>query len=337
MKPTFRITANDEDITRQLRERFVSLKIRDESGADSDELTLVVSDHAPEDPLALPPTGAELEAFLGYDDDAVSMGRYVVDSLEMSWPPNQLKIVAKAAPQAKSDSGEGSTRPMLQTKKTRSWDAGTLLGDMARSIAGEHDLDPAIQDVMASIALPHVDQTDESDMNLLTRLARDYDGIAKPAGGALVIAKRAASMVANESGESLPTVPVTPDMVSSGRMKLAKRGNAGSVVARWRDTDAAATLEITEGEGEPVQRLQTIHPDEESARAAARAELRRGQRGEQTLNLTLPGDTRLMAEGRLALSDFREGADGEWLITSVTHTLNDAGYQCQVKGELPSD
>lgn len=335
MTPTFRIIANDEDITRQIRERFVSLKITDEAGAESDKLTLVVSDHLPREPLTLPPTGAELEACLGYDDEVVSIGRYVVDSLEQSWPPNQLRIVAQAMPLAKSDSGEGSTRLMLQTKKTRSWDAGTLLGDMARSIAGEHDLDPAIQDAMASIALPHVDQTNESDMNLLTRLAHDYDGIAKPAGGALVIAKRAASKVASASGESLPTVPITPDMVISGRMKLAKRGNAGSVVARWRDTDNATTLEITEGEGEPVQRLQTIHPDEESARAAARAELRRGQRGEQTLDLTLPGNTELMAEGRLSLSGFREGADGEWLITSVSHTLNDAGYRSRVKGELP--
>ena len=30
-----------------------------------------------------------------------------------------------------------------------------------------------------------------------------------------------------------------------------------------------------------------------------------------------------MAEGRLTLTGFREGADGEWLITEVKHRLDD--------------
>lgn len=339
MTPTFRITANDEDITAALRERFVSLRLTDKAGIESDELSLTLADHDPNAPIALPPTGAELKVWLGHDDQADEMGAFIVDSLEMSWPPNQLKIVAKAAPMAASQSGEGSQRPMLQTKKTRSWEAGTILGDMVRTIASEHSLEPAIQEAMAGIGLSHIDQTDESDMSLLTRLAHQYDGIIKPGGGRLLLAQLAASQSAGGAagGEPLPTVAITPEMISRGRMKLAKRGAAGKVVARWRDTEAAATLEISVGDGEPVQRLQTVYPDEAAARSAARSELRRGQRGEQTLDLTLPGNTALMAEGRLALSGFREGADGEWLITEVQHRLGDGGFSSQVKGELPGD
>jgi len=339
VKPVFRITANQEDITAALRERFVSLRLADKAGVESDELTITLADHDPQAPIALPPAGAELHVWLGYDDQADDMGLYVVDSLEVSWPPNQLKIIAKAAPLAVSASGEGSQRAWLQTKKSRSWEAGTTLGDMVRTVAAEHGLEPAVQAAMAGIGLSHIDQTDESDMSLLTRLAHQYDGIVKPGGGRLLLAQRAASQSAGSEGggQPLPTVTITPDMVSRGRMKLTKRGAAGSVVSRWRDTEAAATLEITEGEGEPVQRLQVIHPDEASARAAARAELRRGQRGEQTLDLTLPGNTALMAEGRLSLSGFREGADGEWLVTEVTHRLDRGGFVSQVKGELPGE
>lgn len=333
--PTFRITANQSDITDALRERFGSLRLSDKAGVESDEVVITLADHDPSAPIALPPTGAELHVWLGYDTRADDMGVYVVDSIEISWPPNQLKIVAKAAPMAESDSGQGSTRLMLQTKKTRSWEAGTTLGDMVSAIASEHSLEPAVQSVMAGITLPHVDQVNESDMNLLTRLARDHDGIVKPAGGTLLLARRGSSQTAGSGGQALPTVAITPEMVSSGRMKLAKRGKAGSVVARWRDTDAATTLEITEGEGEPVQRLQAIHPDEESARAAARSELNRGARGEQVLKLTLPGRTDLMAEGRLQLSGFRAGADGEWLITQVDHQMDSSGYKCTVQAEAP--
>lgn len=335
VKPAFRIVANREDITAAIRERFLSLTLTDKAGVESDEVTITLSDHDPAAPIALPPAGAELEVWLGYDGQAEQMGIYVVDALDMEWPPNRLRITAKAAPLAASTSGQGSTRLMLQTKKSRSWDAGTTLGALAQSIAQEHGLTPAVQEELAGIAMPHVDQVNESDMNLLTRLAREHDAIAKPAGGALVLARRGSSTSAGGEPIKLPTVTVTPGMVTRGKMKLAKRGHAGSVVARWRDTDAAATLEVTEGQGEPVQRLQQIHPDEASARAAARAELRRGQRGEQTLELTLPGDTSLMAEGRLSLSGFREGADGEWLITEVKHRLDGGGFSTQVKGELP--
>lgn len=334
-RPVFRLTANQEDITQAVNDRLISLRITDKAGMDSDELVIALADHDDQQPIALPPAGAELKAWIGYNDAADEMGVFVVDALEISWPPNQLKITAKAAPLAESQSGQGSTRLMLQTKKTRSWNAGKTLGEITKAIAGEHGLTPAVQDAIASVVLPHVDQTDESDMNLLTRLARDHDGVVKPAGGALVLTKRGSSQAANASGTPLPTVEIEPGMITSGRMRLSKRGNAGSVVAHWRDTDDAATYEVTVGEGEPVQRLGQAHPTEAAARAAAQAELRRGARGEQSLDITLPGDTALMAEGRLSLSGFREGADGEWLISEVVHKIDTSGYSCKVKAELP--
>jgi len=335
LAPTFRITANQEDITEVLKQRFVSLRLTDKAGVDSDEVVITLADHDPQAPISLPPAGAELHVWLGYDDQADDMGVYVVDSLEISWPPNQLKIVAKAAPLAESSSGQGSTRLMLQTKKTRSWEAGTTLGEMVAVIAAEHGLAPAVQSAMAGISLPHTDQVNESDMNLLTRLAHEYDGVAKPGGGALLLAKRGSSQSAGAGAEPLPVVAIAPNMVTHGKMRLSKRGAAGSVIATWRDVDAAATLEITEGKGEPVQRLPSAYPDEATARSAARSELRRGSRGEQVLDLTLPGNTEIMAEGRLALSGFREGADGEWLVTEVQHRLDDKGFVSQVKAELP--
>lgn len=344
--PVFRITANSEDATLAIRERFVSLRITDQAGNDSDKLTLVLSDHDPLAPIALPPTGAQLEVWLGYDDQAAKMGTYIVDGVELSWPPNQIRIKAAAAPLAVSaggdgSSGPGSQRPQLQGQKTRSWESGTLIGDLVRTVASEHGLEPAVGDTLAPIALPHIDQIAESDMQLLTRLAYQYDAIAKPGGGALVFAKRAASKAiaaisgSGESGASLPTVTITPDMVTTGRMTLSKRKASGSVTARWRDVADAVTHEIKVGEGEPAKHLSELYPDAATATAAARSELNRGARGEQTLRLTLPGRTDLMAEGRMALAGFREGADGEWLITQVEHSLDSGGYRCSVQAELP--
>jgi len=343
--PAFRIVANSEDVTAAIADRFVSLRITDQAGNQSDQLTLTLADHDPQAPLAMPATGAQLEVWLGYDTQADKMGVFIVDEVTLKWPPNQVVVKAKAAPLAVSggggQAGPGSQRPQLQGQKSRSWESGTLIGDMVRTIAGEHGLEPAVADSLAAVALPHVDQVDESDMQLLTRIAYRYDAIAKPGGGKLLFAPRGASQAVGASSGSggsapaLPTVALRPEDVSSGQLTLSKRTRSGSVVARWRDVAAAATREITAGQGDPVKRLSEIFVDATSATAAARAELNRGARGEQTLKLTLPGRTDLMAEGRLALSGFRAGADGQWLITQVDHRVDSTGYQCTVQAETP--
>ncbi|RKQ97269.1 late control gene D protein (GPD) [Kushneria sinocarnis] len=175
--------------------------------------------------------------------------------------------------------------------------------------------------------------------------------VAKPGGSKLLFVARAASRAVaaaggagsnsdasgmTENAPELPTVAITPEMVTSGRMTLSERKSPGKVVARWRDVVEAITREITAGTGDPVQRLSQIFPDAESATAAARSALTRGERSGQSLKLTLPGMTTLMAEGRVSLSGFRTGADGEWLLTKVEHTLDEGGYKCSIQGECPN-
>ncbi|XHF80608.1 hypothetical protein R3J30_02130 [Xylella fastidiosa subsp. multiplex] len=50
-------------------------------------------------------------------------------------------------------------------------------------MAAEHGMTWAISPSLTGVALPHIDQTEESDINVLLRLAQRYDAIAKPAGG----------------------------------------------------------------------------------------------------------------------------------------------------------
>lgn len=83
----------------------------------------------------------------------------------------------RVAPCESSTSG----RVDIQSQKSRSWKAGTTIGDMVRRIAGEHRLQQKVSASLAAIALPHIDQSAESDMNLLHRLAKRYDVVAKPA------------------------------------------------------------------------------------------------------------------------------------------------------------
>ena len=76
--PAFRILANSEDITAAIRDRFKSMRLTDETGTTSDTVEITLADHDPANPIAVPPTGAELEVFIGYDDQAQRMGLFVV-------------------------------------------------------------------------------------------------------------------------------------------------------------------------------------------------------------------------------------------------------------------
>ena len=71
-----------------------------------------------------------------------------------------------------------------------------MLGDLIKTIGREYGLDARVAEELAKIILPHVDQTDESDLHLLTRLGERYDAAARPANGRLVFARRGAAMSA---------------------------------------------------------------------------------------------------------------------------------------------
>ncbi|QMP19188.1 transcription regulator [Pseudomonas phage Persinger] len=329
--PSWRILADQADITATIAQRFISLTLTDAVGMESDTLEITLSDNDPMAPIAIPPTGAELQLFLGYDGFTLPMGMFVCDEVELAGWPGEMVIRARAATYDKSKGGKSD----LQTQKTRSWPKGTKLGDMVAKIAKEHGMEPAVAASLKSIALPHTDQADESDINLLVRLAKKYDAVVKPAGGKLVLAKRGESK--SVSGEALAPVFLEPADCASWRMVLAKRETAGMVVAYWHAVKQAKRNEVKVGKGEPVRRLKQYYPTEEMALAAARADLARRERGQETISLTVTGSPLIAAEAPLTLAGFRPGVDGQWLISRVTHRLDaSGGYVCDVEGEKPN-
>lgn len=328
--PAFRVIANSKDITAQIRDRFKSLRLVDESGTTSDTVEITLADHDPANPVIIPPTGAELEIFLGYDDQARRMGLFVCDEIELSGYPGQLVIRGRASPQEESKAGKID----LQTQKTRSWKKGTTIGAMVNRIAGEHRLKPAVSSALGSIALPHTDQAHESDMNLLCRIAKRYDAIAKPAGGCLVFAKRGDAKSA--SGADLARVEFVPADGSEYRVTIASRDSAGTAIAYYRDNRKAERREVKIGEGEPVVRLRMSYADAVSAENAARAKQRERARRERTLSFSCPGRADVCAESIAVMKGFREGVDGDWLITRAEHYVGPMGYRLTIEGEQPN-
>lgn len=319
----YRIEANGKDITELLRGQVSQLTITDEAGYKSDKLSLTLADSG----IALPEPGAELTAYVGYRNELRLMGKYIVDTVTLNFPPDSMAISANAAPFEQSKNG----MTPLQSQKSRSFPAGTIY-DLVMTIANDHNLAPALDAGLAKVQLSHIDQSDESDMNLLTRIAKQYDAIAKANGGRLLFVKRGEGK--STTGAAMPKIHITKEQVTSGSVKISQCRAFKQVVATYRDTAGAMNVEVAAGKGEPVHRIKGVFSDSVQASAAAQKQLKAFERGKRTLSLSIPFAPDLVAESRIILKDFRSGIDGEWGVTRATHTINSSGGITAIEAEF---
>lgn len=320
MTPDWRLLADSVDVTARLRDRLIRLTVTDEAGLESDALEIELDNR--DGAIAVPRAGAALSLSLGWRGRGLHpMGLFVVDEIRSTSPPRTMTVAAKAA----------DVRASYKAPRTKSWH-DTTLGHIVTEIAGRHGLAPAVAAELAAVRIMHLDQTAESDMALLTRLARQYDAVAKPTNGRLVFAPRGTAT--SVGGRPLPSVTMSlADGLSSWSATLSDRGRHGSVTAHWHDAGAADRRRVTVGDGDPPLVLPHAYPSEVEARAAATAKLQALSRGTAKLSLSCPGRPELAAETRLTLTGLDEAADGVWTVTKVEHTLSAAGLVTRVEGE----
>jgi len=328
MTPIYSIKADGADITRLIQGRLLCLTVTDETGWQSDRATIELDDRG--NPFALPAKGAKLDISMGVKKEGTPhinhMGQFVVDDISISGPPDKLIIEAKAADMKKR----------LKEKTTRAWDNVTL-SDIVATIAAKHDLTPVVGAELAGVRFPHLDQTEESDMHLLTRLGHAHDAVAKPMAGRLLMVKKGQAKTA--AGKSLPTVTLTrEDFILPGwDYQAPDRGRYKAVTAYYQDIQGGEKQPVTIGSGTPVRKVGGIFPTQAQADQAARSRLDQLNRGTATLRGSVYGKPNLMAEGRINVIGIRSGVNGLWSLTSVTTAITDTGYTVSFNAEVPKN
>lgn len=325
MKPVFAISVDGADITKGVEAGLVSITTTDEAGFKSDSVSIEIVD--PLKAIALPRKGARIEVYLGWKHTGTThVGAYTVDKAGRAGRPSVLKISGNGA-----DLGATST---LKAQKTRSFDKVTI-GTLVGNIAKEHGLKAAVGQDFAEVVIDHLDQVDESDMNLLSRVAVDHGAIFKPADGYLIFTKRGEGKTV--TGRALAEVAITEDMCADWNVELSDRANYQSVVAYWQDTDGATRREVKEGDGDPTFTIRKPFPNEAAARAGAKAKREALDRGTGAATLTVSiGNPGIFAETPLSLSDFDPQLDGRWMATKVTQSLSASGYTTAIEAEPPA-
>jgi len=317
--PDFRITLDGKDLSPQIRPRLISLTITEKRGGDADQLDLVLDDS--DGRLALPPEGAVLTVELGWKAGTgvaiglVDKGRFKVDIVEHSGPPDAVVIKASAADFPSS----------LTTRREQSWHA-TTIGAVVKAVAGRNKLEARCAPSLASVAVKAMSQERESDIAFLRRMGREHDAVATIKAGCLIFAPIGAGITA--TGKPLPGITIRRRDGDRHSYRVDKREAAGKVVAEWHDRKGARKKKVEVGSGDGAERkLSRVYASAAEARRAATAESRRAGRAPRSLDLTLAlGRAEISPELPASAIGYKADIDTQpWLVEEVRHQLDDRG------------
>ena len=320
MKPTFRIVADGKDITALINDRLLSLRTSDKPGMDSDDFELRIDDR--DQAVALPTRGAGIEVYLGYTGQALTrLGRYTVDEIELSGPPDTLVIRGKAS----------DMRGSGKTVRSGAWE-NVPLQQIVRDVAARNGWQPVCP---VQTKVPRVDQLNESDYNFITRLAKQYDCTAKLADGKLLVMPRQGGQTA--SGKNLSPVVLKRSDLSRYQFRLGDRNTQKAVRTKHQDKKSGA-LKVVELDNDDlpnglpaVHTDRHIYPNKSAAEQAAKARLAAFNRSSAGVRLEMAGRTDVFAERSIIVQGIKPGLDGEYLAEAVEQLFTSSGWTTTVE------
>lgn len=347
--PDFTLIVDDKNITTDVKGRLISLTLTDNRGFDADQLSIELDDA--DGKLALPRRGASIRLSLGWaGQKLVDKGAFTVDEIDHSGAPDILNITARSA----------DFRDTLNVKRNAAYHQ-IALDDIIKTLAGRNNLTTGIAPSMAAIHIDHIDQTNESDANFLSRLAKLEGAIATVKAGKLLFIVPGQALSA--SGKPLGDVVITRQDGDDHQFSIADRDAYTGVQAHWLDTlqgrpkkvvvrRKSKNKQLTQddathkpqgdylaGSDGNILVLRHTYAYEANAQRAAKAAWQQIQRGTASLSITLAkARPDLFPELPVNVKGFKKQInDVQWLITTVTHELSDGGYTQEVEMEVRAE
>ncbi|MGF6102492.1 phage late control D family protein [Enterobacter sp. A4] len=357
--PDFMLKLNDRDITQNFSHRLISLTMTDKRGLEADQLDIQLDDS--DGLLDLPARGATLSLWLGWEGTPLEQkGNFTIDTIEFRGAPDTLTIRGCSA----------DFRGKLNVRREQSWH-DTTIGAIVNTIAQRNQLTASVAAELSSIAISHIDQSQETDAAFLTRLAERNGAFVSIKAGKVIFMKAGQAVTAG--GTSIPLMMIERGDGDKHLFSVADRENYSGVTAKWLQTrdpkkqnaqlsinrlpegqateglqhpDAAAPIagaggkeqkpqEMLVGSAENVFELTTVYASEEQALRAAEAKWRALQRGTVNFSIQLAlGRADLFPETPVLVNGFKRVIDEQgWIISEVVHALSGSGYTTKLNLE----
>lgn len=310
-------------------QRALSGRIIESDGEKADELMLEVSNF--DGRLQKPKTGQTVTVSLGWKEiGTIKVGQFTILNVSKRGPKAVFLISGHSADLAKT----------LKGSKRRGWKDPKKLGDVFKDIAQDNQLSPQIDQAVQQIKIETiVAQTDESDMHLMTRLARHHDLIAKVQDGNLVVVPRGKGTAA--SGQAMGSVTVTPQD-TSGEFSFDyndrnERGHSkGTQFERGKAKRNSKKSQSGSSQGSDSPDWTHAHIFGGSDEAQRHADGRKGKFDRDTARVHLPlrpGLTGVAPGGVIQTQSFGDDDDRAWVCKTRVFSWDAQGLNVSVEGE----
>ncbi|SFU19247.1 hypothetical protein SAMN05192562_11063 [Kosakonia arachidis] len=320
-----------KDITARLAPRLVALTVTDNRGFEADTLILTLDDS--DGKIEMPERNALVNVSIGRQGSVLTnMGSFFIDQVTHRGTPDQLVITGRSV----------DFRNDMNTPKERSWH-DTTLGEIVKDIAWRNSLSASVSPELAGIKIAHIDQSKESDIAFLTRLAIRNGAEIAVKSGVLIFLVPGKCV---RGGKAVSTVTISRSDGDSHTFDLTDRTTYGSIIARWQDTKTPqkqvkqvkltrksagtqqASTDYLAGSIENVSILQNMFASKDEAIRAAEAEWLQRQRNAAIFSLTLAqGRADIAPETPIRLSGFKDVINKTpWVIKKLTHGIDQKGF-----------
>jgi len=308
--PVWRVMLGDLDLTSKLQPRLMSMEITECRAEQADQLDLVLNDN--DGALQIPAREALLRVFLGFRSTGlVDKGTYMVDEVEYTTAPSILTIRARSA----------NLTSALRTRTERSFHKKKIR-EIVATIAAAHKLKSEVG-IFGDVVVPHIDQTNESDIAFLNRIGKRYDAVATVKEGRLLFIPIKGGVKVD--GTDLPVHTVHLVDGDQFRYHLADRDAYTGVRAYYQDKKKKVRHTVVAGVVGNAKRLHETYASEADALAAARAEWERIKRGVATMTCDLAfGVPSLSPQHKIQFPELKAPiGQTVWLVKQLRHVLND--------------
>lgn len=150
-------------------------------------------------------------------------GTFTVDEIEHRGAPDTLTIRGRSA----------DFRGTLNSRREQSWH-DTTLGKIVETIAARNKLAASVADTLKAVAVPHIDQSQESDAVFLSRLADRNGASVSVKAGKLLFLKAGSGKTA--SGKPIPQMTLERGDGDRHQFAIADREAYTGVSAKWLHT-----------------------------------------------------------------------------------------------------
>lgn len=313
-----KIIYDKTDISKDIAPYLTSFTYNDVMSGEADDVNITLEDRAElwqgdwlpvkGDTLTLSIMTKEGEE----EEKELPLGRFEIDEIEISAPPNEVRIKAVSVPDSSKLRGE---------EKTRSWEK-TNLSVVAKDIAAGAEMEP-FYDTTEDPKLERVEQAGQSDLSFLMKLCSNAGLALKVADKKIIIFDE----YKYEQQEPVKTLTKGGDAIKSFSLRSATREIYKACHVKYKKSKKKALIEYTFSLPGKTGKTLKINQEVSSiaeAEKLAKKKLREKNKEEVTVSMTVVGDFALLAGNTVSLAGFHS-FDGKYIITKSSHNVG-GGY-----------